>query len=105
MFKTIEKEVNYRVNQRNNVFTISFTETLQASGSWDKSVKLWNPRTGKLIHSMTGHTGWVQALSFSNDGIYVASASDDETVRVWDVVTGSCIKVLEVSTQFLFLES
>jgi WD40 repeat protein len=43
------------------------------------------------------HDGWVQALSFSSDGLYLASASDDESVRVWDVLTGECIKVLEVT--------
>ena len=69
---------------------------LQASGSWDKTVKLWNSRNGRLLHTLSGHTGWVQALAFSNDGIYVASASDDDTVRVWDVVNGNCIKTLEV---------
>jgi WD40 repeat protein len=46
-----------------------------------------------FIHHCEGHDGWVQALSFSSDGLYLASASDDESVRVWDVLTGECIKV------------
>ena len=75
---------------------LSYSGQQQATGSWDRSVKLWNPRNGKLIHTLHGHEGWVQALAFSSDGIFVASASDDDTVRVWDVVAGTCIKVLEV---------
>ena len=59
-------------------------------------MRMWNPQTGKAIHICEGHQGWVQALSFSSDGIYVASASDDDTVRVWDVCDGKCIRVLEV---------
>lgn len=63
-------------------------------------MRMWNPKTGKQIHLCEGHEGWVQALSFSSDGGYLASASDDETVRVWDVLTGQCIKTLEVSTLY-----
>ena len=59
-------------------------------------MRLWNPRNGKLIQKLEGHEGWVQAVTFSPDGLYVASACDDDSVRVWDIVTGTCIKELEV---------
>ena len=40
--------------------------------------------------------GWIQALCFTSDGVYLGSACEDDTVRVWDVVDGKCVKVLEV---------
>ena len=37
---------------------------------------------------LRGHTGWVNSASFSPDGKYIVSASEDLTVRIWDVNTG-----------------
>jgi WD40 repeat protein len=39
---------------------------------------------------LEGHTDCVRAVVFSRDGQLVASASDDETVRVWETATGTC---------------
>ena len=78
-------------------------DIFQASGSWDKSIRLWHPVTGKVLHVFEGHRGWIQAVAFSADSLCLASASEDETVRVWDVVKGHCIKVLEVSIK-LFIK-
>ena len=48
--------------------------------------------------------GWVQAIAFSPDGTYLASSSDDESVKVWDIVNGQCIRTLEVGACVLMLK-
>jgi WD40 repeat protein len=65
-----------------------------ASGSADKTVKLWDTTTGKEIKTLTGHTDWVNSVSFSSDGKMLASGSADKTVKLWDTSTGKEIKTL-----------
>ncbi|MDX3526928.1 hypothetical protein P1P75_10850 [Streptomyces sp. ID05-39B] len=45
--------------------------------------------TGTAIHTLTGHTGQVRAVTWSPDGMQLATASLDHTVRIWDPATGS----------------
>ncbi|KAF8344349.1 uncharacterized protein EI90DRAFT_3029355 [Cantharellus anzutake] len=51
------------------------------------------------------HTGWVWSVSFSPDGSTVASASSDETIRIWDTLTGDELKVLRGHTGPVWLVS
>jgi WD40 repeat protein len=56
-----------------------------ASGSADKTVRLWDANTGPPIGApLTGHTDGVSSVAFSPDGRRIASGSRDKTVRLWD---------------------
>jgi WD40 repeat protein len=46
-------------------------------------VKLWDTTTGEEIKTLSGHTNWVYAVSFSPDGKLLASGSFDNTVKLW----------------------
>ncbi|OUL18312.1 hypothetical protein BV372_34300 [Nostoc sp. T09] len=59
-----------------------------------KSVRLWNPTTGKLLRTLSGQA-W--AVSFSRDGQILASGSQDGSLNLWDVKTGKLIRTLKHS--------
>jgi WD40 repeat protein len=61
---------------------------LIASGSKDKTIKLWDVKTGEEIRTLKGHSSWVNSVTFSPDGRLIASGSEDKTIKLWDVKTG-----------------
>ncbi|XP_006017016.2 WD repeat-containing protein 38 [Alligator sinensis] len=82
---------------RGNVSCVCFSASgMLASGSWDKTVRVWNPCSGVLVFLLEGHSSWVKSVSFSRDGLLLATAGYSEMVKVWDCRTGKCIETLEV---------
>jgi roadblock/LC7 domain-containing protein len=71
---------------------------LVASGLSDKTVRLWDAKTGAVRRTLKGHTNRVTAVAFSPDGQLVASASTDKTVRLWDAKTGAAWRTLKGHT-------
>ena len=53
-----------------------------ASGSYDYTIKIWNPNTGSLVYTLTGHTFWVLTLATLSNG-NLASGSYDFTIKIW----------------------
>ena len=66
-----------------------------ASGSWDKTIRLWDVRTGKALKTFEGHTSVVTSVAFSPDGFTLASGSLKRTIRLWDARTGEHLHTLE----------
>jgi WD40 repeat protein len=59
-----------------------------ASGSIDKTVRIWDSTSGIELAVLRGHESPVLGVSFSPDGCRIASGSRDNTARIWDSSTG-----------------
>lgn len=100
-------ERNWRNNKYNlrilsghtdGVMCLQFCDdsNLLMTGSYDKTVRIWNLETGELIRTLTGHTRCIRALQF--DEAKLVTASMDQTLKIWNWQTGKCIRTLEGHT-------
>ena len=73
---------------------MSSPSEFMASGSRDKTIKLWDSR-GTCLKTLIGHDNWVRALAFHPGGKYLLSVGDDKSLRCWDLSQdGKCVKEL-----------
>ena len=95
--------------QMDEIITVAFShdgELLascsRAPQSWiesnDKTIRIWDSRTGDHLHSLEGHTDAVSSIAFFPGVPMLASGSYDNSIRIWDVRTGENIHTLEGHT-------
>ncbi|KAK5944212.1 Lissencephaly-1 [Knufia obscura] len=84
--------------------------TLLASCSSDLTIKLWDPSDSyKNIRTLPGHDHSISSIRFIPSGAagaplsgnLLVSASRDQTLRIWDVTTGYCIRTLRGHTEWV----
>lgn len=78
--------------------------TRWASSSSDQTINLFS-ESGEHLQTLTGHRDIVRTIAFgkSCDRLLLASGSFDQTIRIWDVQAGTCLKVLPDSCAVLSL--
>ena len=95
---------------------------LLATNNGDSTIKLWdvsqiypesldsqtgdNRRTSlspsvSRLRTLQGHGGKVWSIAFSPDSQRLATGSEDQTIRLWDLQTGECLQILEGHDRFV----
>lgn len=59
------------------------------------NINIYEVKTGKKLQTLIGHSCGVSDLAFNPDGKWIASSSDDGTVKIWDVITGRELRSLK----------
>jgi WD40 repeat protein len=65
------------------------------SGSYDKTLQLWDAVSGAHLNTLKGHSSYICSVAFSPDGTRIVSGSDDKTLRLWDAVSGAHLNTLK----------
>jgi DNA-binding beta-propeller fold protein YncE len=99
------KRILELVGKEGTVSAISFSPEgrilASCTGSWgkrgfnvkgrdygDHNIQLWVPSTGDRLLTIKGHTDNVRSVTYSPDGRFLVSGGEDNTIRVWEAVTG-----------------
>ncbi|MDT3442993.1 protein kinase domain-containing protein [Pseudofrankia sp. BMG5.37] len=66
----------------------------------DSTVRVWELATGRRVHVLRGGGERVESVAVAPDGRVAVSAGGGETVWVWDLVTGNCLRTIRVGERF-----
>ncbi len=88
-------------DQRVLAVAVSPDSNFVATGSRDRTVKLWELSTGREVRNFLGHDGSVNGIAFSTDGKYMLTSCSDMTAKIWEVATGKNIFTTEPTTKLL----
>ncbi|CEI98202.1 hypothetical protein RMCBS344292_12317 [Rhizopus microsporus] len=81
-----------------NTICVAPNDKFFATGSQDKTAKLWNVDTGELVGTMKGHKRGVWCARFSPVDQVLATSSGDKTVKIWNLKDFTCLKTFEGHT-------
>lgn len=83
---------------KGSVYALSVQGSIMASGGPESIVRLWDPKSGKRITNFVGHTDNVRDILITEDSSTVMTASSDQTVKVWSISAGRCMRTLSMHT-------
>ncbi|KAI0112494.1 WD40-repeat-containing domain protein, partial [Nemania sp. FL0031] len=89
---------------KGGVNTIAFSpdDTVIASGSGDKIIRLWSSATGEYLQTLDSYTDNISSIAFSSDSRFIAPGSRDNAIRLWLFATGEHLQTFEGHTSAVY---
>ena len=83
---------------KDSIYSLAMNQsgTIIVSGSTEKVLRVWDPRTCQKLMKLKGHSDNVKALVVSRDGSQCLSASSDGTIRLWSIGQQRCVVTMRV---------
>jgi len=95
------------IGHTNVITTVKFNPDADkiVTASADKTAKVWEAATGKLIFTLKGHESKVDRAEFTHDGKKIITASfSDSTINIWNAATGQLLVTLRYISRFYLME-
>jgi WD40 repeat protein len=86
---TLKRSIHAHRGGAKCVATLGSDASAVVTGGSDGLVKILDPSTGSVIHTLTGHTSRIWDVDCSLSGDMIASASGDATVKIWSSSGGA----------------
>lgn len=81
-------------NEKGSVYALGAVNPVLASGGPENVVRVWDPKSGKLVTKFVGHTDNVRDILINQAGDTILTASSDQTIKVWSLTAGRCMNTL-----------
>lgn len=98
------RELRRFLGQQSNVMVAALSpdgKLVATGGSDDRLIRVWDAMTGSQRLALAGHGDAIGALAFSLDGRTLASVSWDDSLRVWELATGSPLRKFDKAVRGL----
>ncbi|QUC20851.1 uncharacterized protein UV8b_05092 [Ustilaginoidea virens] len=90
--KTLEVDVKGEdILEKGSVYALAVSRDIVASGGPEKTIRLYDTRTGDKVSKLVGHLDNIRSILIDDSGDVILSASADKTIKMWSVKGGRCM--------------
>lgn len=70
-----------------SIWCVDRCEDILFTGSYDKTIKIWETRKGECLNTIRAHSSWVSSIHYDKVSEILISGSWDSTVKLWNIKT------------------